>query len=263
MKKIINNRVGVINILALITIIAIFCFDPIAQDQSYHKFADTRAYLGLENFFDVMSNFPFILLGAWGLYFITKEEGARRLFYMSGEKTLWQIFFLGVFLVGFGSGYYHLDTNNASIIWDRIPITISFMSLFSLIIMERIDGRFGLILSPILLVSGIVTVFYWYYTELLGRGDLRAYVLIQLIPLMLIPIILWMFTARYTQSKYLLYSLGWYVIAKLLELLDQRIFEAFGGISGHTLKHLAVACGIYAMLLYLKNRELLGKLRCD
>ena len=40
---------------------------PIPQDQSYHQFADQRAMLGIPNFWNVVSNFPFIAIGAVGL----------------------------------------------------------------------------------------------------------------------------------------------------------------------------------------------------
>jgi hypothetical protein len=255
MKKIHRNHVITLGVALAITIY-MFCTAPFAQDQAYHNFADKRAFLGLESFFDVMSNLPFIILGLIGLHQIKQESKKRKLFSMKGEKTLWQIFCLGIFLVGFGSSYYHLSPNTTSMVWDRLPITISFMSLFSLAIMERIDAKLGLVLSPLLFTAGIGTVLYWYHTESLGMGDLRAYALIQLIPLILIPVMLWLLPARYTHGEYLVYSIAWYVMAKVLESYDALIFELLGGIiSGHTLKHLAVAIGIYTMLLYLKARK--------
>jgi hypothetical protein len=257
-NKIHKNHVITLGVALAITIY-MFCTKPFAQDPTYHDLADKRAFLGLGNFFDVMSNLPFIILGLIGLHQINQESKRRALFSMKGEKTLWQIFCLGIFLVGFGSSYYHLSPNTPSMIWDRLPITISFMSLFSLAIMERIDAKLGLILSPLLFTAGIGTVLYWHYTESLGMGDLRAYALIQLIPLMLIPVMLWLFPARYTHGRYLVYSIVWYVLAKVLESYDAPIFNLLGGIlSGHTLKHLAVAIGIYTMLLYLKDRRLIS-----
>ena len=43
---------------------------PIRQDQDYHRFADGRALLGMENAADVLSNIPFIVVGAMGLVFM-------------------------------------------------------------------------------------------------------------------------------------------------------------------------------------------------
>jgi hypothetical protein len=40
---------------------------PIPQDPSYHQFADQRTLLGIPNFWNVVSNLPFVLVGAIGL----------------------------------------------------------------------------------------------------------------------------------------------------------------------------------------------------
>jgi len=39
---------------------------PIAQDPSYHQFADQRTLLGIPNFWNVVSNLPFVLVGPGG-----------------------------------------------------------------------------------------------------------------------------------------------------------------------------------------------------
>ena len=40
---------------------------PIPQPQDYHQFADRQTLLGIPNFWNVVSNLPFILVGAAGL----------------------------------------------------------------------------------------------------------------------------------------------------------------------------------------------------
>ena len=40
---------------------------PFGQDQEYHNFADHRAFLGIPNFGDVVSNLAFIIAGLYGL----------------------------------------------------------------------------------------------------------------------------------------------------------------------------------------------------
>jgi hypothetical protein len=43
------------------------CLAPrIPQPQSYHQFADQRAWLGVRNFGDVGSNLAFLIAGIWG-----------------------------------------------------------------------------------------------------------------------------------------------------------------------------------------------------
>ena len=39
---------------------------PIPQDQGYHDFADHRTMFGIPNFWNVVSNLPFVAVGAVG-----------------------------------------------------------------------------------------------------------------------------------------------------------------------------------------------------
>jgi hypothetical protein len=53
-----------------------------------------------------------------------------------GELWSWTLFFAGVTAVGFGSSYYHLNPNDATLVWDRLPV--SSFSYFALCSMEFI-----------------------------------------------------------------------------------------------------------------------------
>ncbi len=143
--------------------------DPVAQDPAYHLFADRRSLFGIPNFLDVVSNLPFALVGAAGLYFVSRGTSD------ASNSTAWRVFFIGVFLTAFGSGYYHLAPDNDTLVWDRLPMTIAFMGFVAIIIGEYLSERLAKTLLLPLLVAGAASVFYWAHTEALGRGDLRAY----------------------------------------------------------------------------------------
>ncbi len=256
-----KSAIGITVAVSVAAIVIMSSISPIAQDIEYHNFVDKRPFFGIPNFGDVVSNIPFIIFGLMGLHYLCSKCKDNAHFTMQGERLLWKVFFLGATLVGFGSGYYHLDPNNNTLVWDRIPMTIAFMSFFSLVIMERIGERVGFVLFPVLLIAGIGSVLYWDYTESLGRGDLRPYALVQFLPLLLIPLMLWLFPARYSGIEYLGYTLVWYALAKLLEHFDGAVFGVLGDmVSGHTLKHLAAAMGVYTMLLYVRNKKVLRSL---
>ncbi len=91
---------GVLILLGLATasLAGLLLLPPIPQDQSYHKFADQRTLFGVPNFWNVVSNFPFIAIGLVGL----------RQFHRNPVTLL---LFLGILSTGFGSSYYHLDPN--------------------------------------------------------------------------------------------------------------------------------------------------------
>ena len=46
---------------------------------------------------------------------------------------------MGVGLVAVGSSYYHWRPNNARLVWDRLPMTVGFMSLIAVVLSETLD----------------------------------------------------------------------------------------------------------------------------
>lgn len=227
----------------------IFCIllltSPIAQDLSYHLLADNRQWLAIPNFSDVISNLPFAIIAVLGLKFCFRVKTEAHL--------SWLVFFTGLFLVAIGSSYYHLNPNNQTLVWDRLPIMLSLMGLFVALLIENISGLNEKWLLLITTLFAFSSVIYWHYTD-----DLRFYGLMQLIPLAAIPLVLFLYKSRYTHRHYLLYALACYLLAKVFEFSDQLIYELSGQfISGHTIKHCVAALATYYIYLMLKNRQLL------
>ena len=54
--------------ISIVAVIAMLFVGPIAQDPSYHLFADTRQIFGVSHFWNVASNIPFLLVAALGLF---------------------------------------------------------------------------------------------------------------------------------------------------------------------------------------------------
>jgi hypothetical protein len=248
------NRTARLFILAVVTLAtagAVLCFPAIPQNAAYHRFADQRAFRGIPNTFDVISNIPFLLIGlfaSWSLIF----QRSRMAFTSEAERWLFVIFFIGAACVGVGSGYYHLAPDNDRLVWDRLPMTLGFMALVAALLAERISPKVGLCFTPALLLMGLLSVVYWKLTETRGAGDLRFYAFVQYFPLILVPLLLWLFPAPYTRSLDYLGVLGFYLAAKLAEHFDCFIFGLSHFVSGHTLKHLLAAAAvvwIYRMLL--------------
>src|SRR5215472_12695351 len=52
--------------LAAIAVLAMLFVPPIHQDPAYHHFADQRTLFGIPNFFNVVSNLPFLFVAIWG-----------------------------------------------------------------------------------------------------------------------------------------------------------------------------------------------------
>lgn len=215
---------------------------PIAQFADYHDLADQRTLLGVPHFWNVATNLPFLLVGAMGLALLRRRP--------AGAASAWAALFAGTVLVFFGSAYYHLDPSDATLVWDRLPIGIAFMGFFAALISEhgRVDSR--LLMAPLMLFS-IAAVYWWRFT-----GDLSLWVWVQLAPMLAIVLALVFLPGRHTHRRYMAYALACYALSKLLELGDRQLMGWSGGaFSGHALKHLAAAAGVYCFYEMLRKRS--------
>jgi len=250
-----DNRLKIIVAITAVSIIAVFSMDPIAQDPAYHHFADRRGTLNIPNIYNILSSLPFVIIGIMGMRLVALGRASGGLVEL---QAVYMTFFAGVFLTGFGSVYYHYHPDNQTLLWDRLPMTIAFMAFFSAIAGETISSQMALKLFIPLLVSGIASVVYWHVSELNGHGDLRAYVLVQFLPILLIPLILWLFNSRLNGIKFIWGVIVAYAVSKLMEFFDARIYSALGVISGHSLKHLIAAFAAFIFYRALRNRQILS-----
>jgi hypothetical protein len=236
--------------------IVVLLLPPVPQSMAYHQFADQRSWFGIPNFLNVASNLGFALVGIRGLIFLQSQEGKRSHVASPAQRWLYTLMFGGMLLTAFGSAYYHLAPDNARLVWDRLPMTIVFMSLVAAVIAERISVRAGVFLSPLLLAVGVASVLQWHRSELRGHGDLRFYAAVQVYAIVVLLLVL-LFPPKYSRSSDFAAVVGFYILAKILEIADRQVFALGHLVSGHTLKHLAAATGGYWILRMLKKRVLL------
>ncbi|HYC44025.1 MAG TPA: ceramidase domain-containing protein [Burkholderiales bacterium] len=217
---------------------------PIPQDPAYHLLADTRTCLGIPNFGNVFSNAAFLVIGFIGLRHCILHR-------VDGASRSWTLFFFGTLLVAFGSGYYHWSPDNVTLAWDRLPMTIAFMALFSALIAEHVRPDIERTLLRASIAIGILSVVWWRYTD-----DLRLYAWVQFGPMLVIVFLLFAYRGRYGHRVYLVWALAFYMLAKVAEFGDVAIYEITGNaISGHTLKHLLAAVAPYFVYVMLRERK--------
>jgi len=224
-------------VLTVASLAGLSLIPPIPQDQSYHQFADQRTLFGIPNFWNVVSNLPFIAVGAAGL--------AR--FHRQAATT---VLFLGIFLTGFGSSYYHWNPSDGPLFWDRLPMTLCFMAILALVVEERVSGKAGAVLLWPLLAVGLFSLLLWRQI-----GDLRLYVWVQFFPALALPLMFLLFPPKYTGTYYWLIAAALYALAKVLEFYDGAVYSVGSILSGHTLKHLAAASACFAILRYFAARR--------
>lgn len=248
-----NMRMVFLSGMTLLAIALALFLPAMPQPLAYHDFADKRLDYGIQNFFDVVSNGAFTLAGLAGLVSVLRP---RTCFQNPAERWPYAVFVVGVLLTGLGSCYYHLEPNNETLFWDRLPMTISFMSLIAAQLVDRINVRVGLLaLVPMLLV-GIGSVVYWIVTERQGRGNVMPYAVLQAYSVFVLLLLAALHPSRYTHGNAIYAVFAGYMLAKGFEHFDREIFELTGAVSGHTLKHVAAGLAGLPVVYMLWHRRL-------
>jgi hypothetical protein len=233
-----NSRpVLVFLVLMMASLVGLLLLPPIAQDQSYHDFAEQRTFLGIPHFWNVVSNFPFIAIGATGLWQLRRDPAI-------------DVLFLGILLTGFGSAYYHLNPNDRTLFWDRLPMAVSFMAILANAIEERVDAKAGAILLWPLVAVGVFSILLWRWT-----GDLRLYGWVQFFPGLALPLLFVLFPPQYSRTSDWLFAAALYALAKVFEFYDHAIYSFGTILSGHTLKHIAAAAACFVILRHFQTRR--------
>jgi hypothetical protein len=236
-------RGATLTLLLVLPLIGILSAGPIAQHERFDALADNRTLFGIPNFANVVSNLPFLIVGIAGLLLHRHRP-------VVGAWIAWRWFFIGVGLICLGSAYYHLIPNHATLVWDRLPITVAFMALFVALLSEHVDRRLERYLLWPAIFIGMASVGWWHVS-----GDLRPYLWVQLAPLLAIPLVLLLYRSPFTHRGYLLYGLGLYALAKVAEFYDRPLLDITGGaLSGHSLKHLLAAASVACVYLMLARR---------
>lgn len=233
---------------ALLPWVAAVALPPLAQPQEYHDFADQRLMLGVPHALNVLSNLPFLLVGALGLRAL---PGFTLLPPRSRSQAPWAVMFLGIALTAIGSSYYHLDPNDATLVWDRLPMTVAFAGLVAGTLADRSPRLTWPLLAALLLV-GAGSVVYWAL-----RGNLVPYIVVQAGFIGAALAATAAVRSPYTLAARIYPATALYAGAMIAERYDFEISALLANtISGHTLKHLLAAASAYMLLRMLVERRL-------
>lgn len=213
-------------------------FDP-------YEFACDGSCFGIPHFWNVVTNLPYLLVGAWGLGILWR----RRLW---GHPSFhdWTDFWIWTALVCVGSGAYHWVLQPWGLALDRIAICGVIASLAAHVAQVGLGLRPSRRRSLVFLVVAQATVLIW----ALG-GTAWAYGVLQLLGgLAVLAVVLcaWRRGRLPTSPAPILLFLGAYALAKVVELLDRPICELSGRLGGHPLKHLVSAAGLACLVAMMR-----------
>lgn len=208
------------------------------QDESYHHFADARAWLAVPNAPDVLSNLGFLVGGLYGLLKIGRRE---LYFFNEAMRESAAVTFLGYVLTALGSTWYHLAPADSGLVADRLGMVVAFAGVLGMGASQRVSERGGRSLLVMALGLGLASVFIW------NRfGTLTPYAVMQFGGIALIGVLL-LLPSR-GPGPFWLALIASYGLAKAFEGADHAVFAATSNlVSGHTLKHLVAALPVLAV----------------
>ncbi|XBI33087.1 hypothetical protein VPH35_056450 [Triticum aestivum] len=168
-------------------------------------------YSWIPNTLSVLSNTTFLFVGlAWLIlchytnYFRLCSEGERLSWTLLCWCHFWRV----------GSSYYHLYANDATFVWDKLPVTltyglvclddVAFTSIVAIFNIKRVDDRSGTKSLAPLVIAGALSIMYWSFFD-----DLRPYAVIQFMPCIVIPVMTIVIPPMYTHSSYWLWAVGY------------------------------------------------------
>lgn len=215
--------------------VLMLAYGVIEQPANYHDFADHSTWAGVSHAADVFSNFGFAVIGLWGWWKLSprRDQPAIRAGWFG-----YRLLLIGLMLTAAGSSYYHLAPDDYRLLWDRLPIALACAGLLAGVRAETVARYDARLEAAILALLAVLSVVWWYFTSLQGQGDLRPYLLLQLLPILLVPLWQALHGSDARDRLWFGAALAIYVVAKVTELNDHEILAAAGLISGHTIKHL-------------------------
>ena len=125
------HRQRLLAVVSLAAVVAVFFVPRIPQDPAYHNFVDARTLLGLPNFWNVISNVGYLMVGLYGLARLSRVQAQV-------VRPAYITFCVAVTLVAFGSFWYHYAPTTDSLVWDRLPMAAGFMALLSLVLFDAV-----------------------------------------------------------------------------------------------------------------------------
>ncbi len=181
-------------------------------------------------------------------------------------RNAWLCFSAALICTAFGSALYHWAPDNAALVFDRLPIAWACAALLCAFLGERVHARWaGTPALAAALAGATASVAWWWIGERHGHGDLRVYLFVQFLPMLLVPAALWLklppLRADAIGDSTWWAVLALYAAAKVMELADRSIFDALHFFtSGHTLKHLlAAAAALWLLRAVAARRATAGR----
>lgn len=232
--------------MSLAATMGLIAWGPIPLPAQAHLYADDRIWFGLAGAANVWVNLATFVVGVWGWRATRASRWPLEL------RTPWQLFQVCAMVSAAVAALYHARPGNGLFVLAHVATAGGFMMLTLGLLAERVDTRFGsrqaCALALFIAASSGAAMF-------LGNSpDMRPLLLLEIIPVLVIPAGALSLPGRSTEAYDWIVVLTLYALAKLLEAGDALVLQASGWISGHTLMHLALT-GAVGWMAYCAVRS--------
>jgi len=158
-------------LLACLALLLSALLGPPVLQANAHDFADVRMLGALPHARDVLSNLPFALAGACGLFFVARVRPPL----LDSPQRAWAcLFFGGLLLTAAGSSWYHIAPDDFGLAVDRGAMGVAFAAFLALLATGRVSPRSGTALGSTLLALAPASVLVWFHT-----GNVLPWALLQ------------------------------------------------------------------------------------
>jgi hypothetical protein len=225
---------------------------PSAQAATYHHFADCRALGPIQNAANVLSNLAILVAGLLDLGWVLTRRQTQH-----PQTCGMAVAALGLILTAAGSSYYHWAPSDATLIWDRLPITIVFGGILSMLWTSVTGKSAGW--TQTLLVTGASagSVLYW-----AQFGSLWPYAVLQFGGMLALAVLTLL--RKVDTPRAWGFVIGWYIVAKIFEMYDFQIWLLTGNlVAGHAIKHVASGLAGLALLGVVRSPMQTGQAPAD
>lgn len=213
-------------VLAALTIVVVAVVVTITRGPEFHRYADTRSWLGIPNAGDVLSNGAFLIAAVLPLRACVPAA------YAAAARA-------GVFCIGLGSALYHVAPSDTLLAFDWAPIVLTLAVVGAAAIHDRTGPRAGLLALGIAPLFALGSVAWWLASGGTHGGNMAPYVAVQVTGIAL-PLSLAAVAPGAIRARYLVLGLIAFGVARLCASHDRDLLDLIG-VSGHSLKHVAAA----------------------
>lgn len=242
-----GRRCALALLLALAAGVAagLLAWGPVRLSADVHHYADTRDWAGLAHALTVLACLPLFTAACIGV------AATRASAWGHEVRRPWMAFHAFAALSALGSALYHAAPSDTAYLLAHGATSGAFVMLTAGALAERVHRVFGewrgVAAAGLLWLGSAALVGMSHAAG--GGADVRPLLLLQVLPVLLIPAGAAWLPGRYTRPGDWMLILATYALAKLLDLGDAQLLDLTGGLSGHTAMHLALA-GVAGWLAY-------------